>query len=258
MEPGRRWPLPPHDRAVARRPVEAARGDLCRRGLALGRRRRDLAPFEHGHRAGVRPRGRAGQPDPTLRPRRPPLARTARAALHAVPRRRLPLRRRRGELDRRRRGPALRLRLPGRRRPRGSRQRLRDPVDRRGGPDDAGWLRAGLGDARRGSDLDCARRGLPAQDAYLTVLREAFDSTGRATGSSSTSARPRATSSVPPMREAPGRRLPSTSRPSTRCARRRSRSGVEARRVDLLDGHSHRDPRLCGVPRPGSAGTTSS
>ena len=119
-----------------------------------------LAPLEHGHRARVPPRGRARQPDPALRPRRPPLARTARAALHAVPRRRLPLRRRGRELDRRRRGPALRLRLPGRRRPGGSRQRLRDPADRRGGPDDARGAACGSG--RRATRARPGRRAATA------------------------------------------------------------------------------------------------
>ena len=115
----------------------------------------DVAPLEQRHRARVPARGGARQPDPALRAQRPAVRRTTGAAVHAVPRRRLPLRRRRRQLDRRRRRdrPALRLRLPDRRRPGRSRQCLRDPAHRRGGQDDAGWRRPGLGDARRGREL---------------------------------------------------------------------------------------------------------
>ena len=63
------------------------------------------------------------------------------------------------------------------------RQRLRDPADRRRGPDDARRLRPCLGDARRRRDVGAARRrDCRSSDAYLTVLREAFDSAGRRPG----------------------------------------------------------------------------
>ena len=74
-------------------------------------------------------------------------------------------------------GPAVRFRLPDRRRPGRPRQRLRDPArsaPRTGRPRRRG---AGLGDARRRRHVDAARRRAP-RDAYLTILREAFDTRG--------------------------------------------------------------------------------
>ena len=62
--------------------------------------------------------------------------------------------------------------------------------------------------------------GLPQQDAYLTVLREAFDSAGEGRASSSTSARRRARSSARPTPARRGRRSQTTCRPCTRCGRR--------------------------------------
>ena len=183
--PGRRRALPAHDRPLARRPGAADGRDLRGRRLALRRPRCDLALLEQRHRARVPARGGAGRPGAALRPQRPPLAGAARAPVHAVPRRRLPLRRRGRELDRRRRRhrPALRLRLPDRRRPGRSRQRLRDPADRRRGPDDARAAPCASGrPATRARAGRRAATACPSSDAYLTVLREAFDSAGSGPG----------------------------------------------------------------------------
>ncbi len=220
LESRRRRPLPPHDRALARRPVAAAGRDLRGRRVALRRRRRDVAPLEHGHQPRVPARGRAREPDPALRPRRPALRRSPRAALDAVPRRRLPLRRRGRALARRRRRTAVRLRVPGRGRPRRPRRRLRDPARRRRRPDHPRRRRPRLGDARRGRELDrrvatdcptttptspsCARRSTP---------------TARATGWGSTSAPRRARCSARPTPARRGRRSPTTCRRSTPSAR---------------------------------------
>ncbi len=85
-----------------------------------------------------------------LRAPRRARARAARADVHAVPRRRLSLRRRRRELDRhRRRRAPVGLRLPADGRPRRSRQRLRDPARRRHGSRHPRRPRARLRDARR-------------------------------------------------------------------------------------------------------------
>ena len=115
----------------------------------------------------------------------------------------------RRELDRHRRGAPLGLRLPHRGRPRRRRQRLRHPAHRRRGPDDAGRRDPRLGDARRGRDAGRARgEGLPDRDAYLTVLREAFDNAGQGERSSSTSARPPARCSARATRAPAGARSP--------------------------------------------------
>ena len=132
---------------------------LGRRGLADRGRRRQLAQRQRGaRRPATCPR--------TRRPTTRPLRRTTytgrrtrpRAALHAVPRRRLPLGRRGRDLDRHRRGPAVGLRLPAGDRPGRPRQRLRDPAGRRRRPRHPGWPRAGLRDPRRRRQLDAARR----------------------------------------------------------------------------------------------------
>ena len=100
----------------------------------------------------------------------------ARADVHAVPRRRVPLRRRRRVAGPRsapgcRRTSASRWRST--RRPR---QRVRDPAHRRHGPGDARRPRARVRDARRAARPGRrAATGLPAEHAYLTVLRQAFD-----------------------------------------------------------------------------------
>ena len=91
---------------------------------------------------------------------------TARAAVHAVSRGRLPLRRWRGELGPDRLRPALRLRLPAEGRPGRSGQRLRDPARRRHGPGHARGTRARLRDTRRRREL-VATRGGPTGQARL-------------------------------------------------------------------------------------------
>ena len=74
------------------------------------------------------------------------------AALHAVPRRRLPLGRRGRDLDVDRGRPAVRLRLPDGARPRRSGQRVRHPARRGHGSHDARREGARLRDARCGRD----------------------------------------------------------------------------------------------------------
>ena len=138
--------------------------------------------WRHGNRGPRRPlpaRGEAGGDARALRPRPPARAEAPRAPVHPVPRRRLPLRRRRRELDRDRRRAAVGLRLPARRRPRRPRQRVRDPAAR------PTWTasrpRAACASTRRATRGRRGRRaatGLPAEHAYLTVLREAFDRRG--------------------------------------------------------------------------------
>ena len=70
-----------------------------------------------------------------------------------------------------------------------------------------------------GASWTARGEGLPQQDAYLTILREAFDRAGDDARSSSTSARPRATSSARATRARPGPPRPRTCRPCTRSAR---------------------------------------
>ncbi len=120
------WPGDPDRLAVA---VSAAGMWLTEDGGA------QLAAGQRGAQPAVSARGGAQgrERGPLRAPRR---ARTdaTRADVHAVPRRRLSLRRRRRKLDRhRRRGAPVRLRLPADGRPRRSRQRIRDPARRRHG-----------------------------------------------------------------------------------------------------------------------------
>ena len=133
---GRRRPVPALDRYLAGRPGAARGRRLGGRGLADRRRR--------ASRGGTATRASSRATCPRRRddadhaplcvhhleraPSQPG------AAVHAVPRRRLPLRRRRGELDRDRRRPAVGLRLPAGGRPGRPGQRVRDPARRRHGP----------------------------------------------------------------------------------------------------------------------------
>ena len=161
LEPGRRRALPAHDRAVARRSRPPDGRDLRRRRLALGRpRRRPGATRTTASSPSTCPRRR--------RTRRSSTACTTSAARRAGPSacscsstaastaRTTPARRWIDVGD----GTDLPSDFgfpivvdPGR-----PRQRLRDPAHRRRGPDDARRLGARLGDARRGRDLDAARR----------------------------------------------------------------------------------------------------
>ena len=125
----RRWPGDPSRVALA---ISAVGVWLTDDGGA------DVAPREQGdvsratcRRRPARRRSRSASTTCTARPT------AARAALHAVPRRRLPLRRRGRELDVDRGRPAVRLRLPDGDGPRRPGQRLRHPTRRRHGPDDA-------------------------------------------------------------------------------------------------------------------------
>ena len=110
--------------------------------------------WRHGNKGlvpRVHARGGARGHDRPLRPQPPPRADAAGAAVHAVPRRRLPLgRRRRVAGPTSATGLPLRFRLPARRRSGRRRQRLRDPADRRPGPRHAGRAGACLRDPRRG------------------------------------------------------------------------------------------------------------
>ena len=109
----------------------------------------------------------------------------ARAAVHAVPRRRLPLRRHRREwIDIADTGLPSDFGFPMVDRPGRPRQRLRHPARRRRRPRDAGRAGARVRDARRRRDVDARGDGLPADDAYLTILRQAFgrDGSGAALG----------------------------------------------------------------------------
>ena len=80
VEPGRRRPVPPHDRHRGPATRRAARRDLRRRRLALRRRRRVLAPLERGDRAPV-PTGGGARP----RPRSSSTASTTSAARRSGP-----------------------------------------------------------------------------------------------------------------------------------------------------------------------------
>ena len=163
-------------RALARRPVEAARRDLGRRCLLWTTAAR---------RGGIRTRASCRSTCPRTRattrsntasttsaasPRAPSGSSWSSTAACTAPTTR-------GDLDRRRRGPAAPTSASRSSSTRRSRQRLRDSADRRGGSDDAGGQRAGLGDPRRGAAPGVrAATACRPQDAYLTVLREAFDS----------------------------------------------------------------------------------
>ena len=212
-----RRPVPAHDRAVARRPVEAARRDLRGGRLAHRGRRPDLASRQRRDRARIPPRRRPRQPDPALRPRRAPRARPPRTAVHAMEA--YTDLTTEGIVDRHRRGPAVRLRLPDRGRPADPDSAFvipligaedRTPPDgamRVWGTRDAGAAQAPLGD------------GLPESDAYLTILREAFDSKGAGNGLELYSARRPARCSARATRARRGARSATTCRRCTPCAR---------------------------------------
>ena len=157
-----------------------------------------------------------------LRPQHAPRAEAARAALHAVPRRRLPLRRRGRDLDFDRGRPPVGLRVPDGGRPGRPGQRIRHPARRGHGSHDARGQGARLRDARRGRELDRARRRPPAgrrvpHDPPPGVLRRGLGARRWA----STSARRRATSSGRGTRARRGSRRRRTCRRCTRCARPR-------------------------------------
>ena len=160
-------------------PDKLALGDVRRRRVADRGRRRDLEPRQRGHPGALPARGRA--------------ARRSTLCVHDL--QRAPKRPERlfmqfhggvyrsddagrswtniGD------GLPSRLRLPARRRPRRSRQRVRDPAQGRHGPRHAGGPRARVRDPRRRRDAGRrAATGCPAEHAYLTVLREAFDRRG--------------------------------------------------------------------------------
>ena len=144
------WPGEPDRLAVAH---------LGRRHVADRRRRSDVAQRQRrDRRRATCPRMPTDGEIGAVRPPHPARAEAARAALHAVPRRRLSLRRRRRVVERHRARPAVGLRLPARDRPRRPRQRVRDPARRRHRPRHARRARARVRDARRGRELDPARR----------------------------------------------------------------------------------------------------
>ena len=186
-----------------------------------------------------------------------------RAALHAVPRRRVPLRRRRRELDVDRGRPPVRLRLsdgdgscrPG--------QRLRHPARGGHGPHHARGARAGLRDAGRRRDVDRTRRR-PAVRTTPTSRSSARRSAARDRGRrwSSTSVRRPATSSGQATRESRGSRPRPTSRRCIRCARPRSRGRAPRsrsgrcvpRRESRPRGATRTSPSLCTSARGGRSG----
>ena len=77
------------------------------------------------------------------------------------------------------RRPAQRVRVPVGRRSRRSRQRLRDPAERRRRPRHARRRRSRVRNTRRGCFLDRAIEGLPGPEAYLTIYRQAFGTSGQ-------------------------------------------------------------------------------
>ena len=143
----------------------------------------DVASRQQGPVPALHAGGGARGDDHALRAQHAPRAEAAGAALHAVPRRRVPLRRRRRELDVDRGRPAVGLRLPDGDRSCRPGQRLRDPARRGHGPHDArgracASTRRGT-PARRGSR---AATACPSNDAYLTILRQAFCREGSGPG----------------------------------------------------------------------------
>ena len=183
---GRRRAVPALDRPVARRPGPAALAHLRRRACGSPRTaaRRWRQRQRRASSRATCPRTRARRRGRPVRAR-PRTARrdAARAHVHAVPRRRVPLRRRGRELDDIGDGPAVGLRLPAGGRPGRPRQRVRHPAERGHRPRDARRPRARLRDARR--RRDAGRRGATAcrsEHAYLTVLRQAFDRAGEGDG----------------------------------------------------------------------------
>ena len=185
------WNVPDPARSGSRAPAASALHSICPwpgdpDRLAVGisaagvwlsdDRGETLAHRLHGARAAVPPGGRARGLACALRPRHAPRSARSRASLHAVPRERVPQRRRRLDVDGHRLRAALRLRLPARRRSGRPGQRLRHPAHRGRRPGHAGRARARLRDARRRGELDGrGRTGCRPRDAYLTVLRQAFD-----------------------------------------------------------------------------------
>ena len=228
MAAGKRRSLPPTIVPWPGDPEPVAGRDLRRGCLADGGRRRDLARRERRDRAAVHARGGAGRrDDEPLRPRRAPLAVPAGAPLHAVPRRRLPLRRRRLLVDRHRDGhrAALGLRLPDRRRPGRPGQRVRDPADRRRGPDDPRRLGQGLGDARRGRVVEPSRRRAPRAARVPHRPPRGVRHRGRGEGPAALLRRDVGRRlRVGRRRRRPGEPSPSTWRRSTACGRRSQRA----------------------------------
>ena len=95
LEPRSRRHVHALHRDVAGRSVESRARHIGGRRVAHGRRRPDVAPREQGDVSALHAGGGARGDDHALRPQHAPRPEAARAALHAVPRRRLPLRRRR-------------------------------------------------------------------------------------------------------------------------------------------------------------------
>ncbi len=157
----------------------------------------DVAPREQGHVPALHARGGPRGDDHALRPQHAPRAEAAGAALHAVPRRRLPLGRRGRELDEHRRRAPVRLRVPDGRRPGRPGQRVRHPARRGHGPRDA--RRAACASTRRATR---ARAGPSAATASRRRTRTSRSSARRSAARArvrrwaSTSARRRATSSA--------------------------------------------------------------
>ncbi len=127
---GRRRPVPALDRHVARRAGSTRDSDLGGGDVANRRRRGELAEGQPGAHAALPARRHARGRGGPLRSPRAPLAGSARADVHAVPRRRVPLGRRRRVVARHRPRPAVGLRLPARDRPGRPRLRVRDPARR--------------------------------------------------------------------------------------------------------------------------------
>ena len=206
------------DRDLAGRSVPRRTRHLGGRRLAHRRRRPDVASRKQGHVSALHAGGGARGDDHAVRAQHAPSADAARAALHAVPRRRLPLRRCRRELDDDRRRPPVGLRLPDGDGPGRSDSAYVIPLVAdmdRTTPD--GRVRvyetrdAGASWIERGD-------GLPSEDAYLTILRQAFCREGSGRRWGSTSVRRRATSSDPAMRARRGSPRRRSCRRCTRCA----------------------------------------
>ena len=182
-------------------PDRLAVGDLRGRRVADRRRRRDLAAAAtRASSPRYLPEDAPEDADRAVRAQHRARAGAARAPVHAVPRRRLPLRRRRAS-----RGPTSPTGLPS---DFGFPLAL-DPAD----PDSA-YVIPLIADTDRvtpegrvrvyetrdaGASWTPRGDGLPGEHAYLTILRQAFDVDRRGRRRSScTSARRRATSSARP------------------------------------------------------------
>ena len=153
-----RGPGVPHDPAPPARAGEGAGRDLDRRRLPHRRRRRLVVPVQHGCEGRVH----AGRPQlPGVRPVRAQgdaSPGTARAALPAEPRWRLPLRRRRRHLAGHRARAPVGVRVPDRGPPPRPRDGLRLPDRRRRRPLAGRGSRPGVALERRGRALGAARR----------------------------------------------------------------------------------------------------